>query len=93
VTPDDLVILAFSGHGYTDPKGRFYLLPSDSGTESAITDESESNAHEGLLVQPPWLRNWFRERFWKRPWRRYSEVGGCGCGPLSSPGTCSGSFE
>jgi uncharacterized caspase-like protein len=36
-TPDDLVILGFSGHGYTDPTGRFYLLPSDSGTESNIT--------------------------------------------------------
>lgn len=33
-TPDDLVILAFSGHGYTDEQGRFYLLPSDSGTEN-----------------------------------------------------------
>jgi len=38
VTPDDLVILAFSGHGYTDRQARFYLLPSDSGTESTITD-------------------------------------------------------
>ncbi|MGF9764650.1 caspase family protein [Microvirga sp. 0TCS3.31] len=32
-TPDDLVVLAFSGHGYTDKQSRFYLLPSDSGTE------------------------------------------------------------
>lgn len=30
-TPDDVVILAFSGHGYTRPGGQFYLLPSDSG--------------------------------------------------------------
>jgi WD40 repeat protein/uncharacterized caspase-like protein len=37
-SPDDLVILAFSGHGYTDQQARFYLLPSDSGTESTITD-------------------------------------------------------
>jgi WD40 repeat protein len=37
VTPDDLVILAFSGHGYTDPQARFYLLPSDSGTDE-LTD-------------------------------------------------------
>jgi len=30
-TPDDLVVVAFSGHGYTRPGGQFYLLPSDSG--------------------------------------------------------------
>lgn len=30
-TPDDLVFIAFSGHGYTEPNGRFYLIPSDSG--------------------------------------------------------------
>ena len=38
VRPDDLVIIAFSVHGYTDPRARFYLLPSDSGTENTITD-------------------------------------------------------
>ncbi|MBB4576841.1 caspase family protein [Rhizobium lentis] len=31
VTPDDVVVLAFSGHGYAH-QGRFYILPSDSGT-------------------------------------------------------------
>lgn len=36
-TPDDLVLIAFSGHGYTSPSGQFYLLPSDSGAESKIT--------------------------------------------------------
>jgi Caspase domain len=35
-TPDDLVILTFSGHGHTE-QGRFYLLPSDSGKDR-ITD-------------------------------------------------------
>jgi uncharacterized caspase-like protein len=29
-TPDDAVIIAFSGHGYADARGAFYLLPSDS---------------------------------------------------------------
>jgi WD40 repeat protein/uncharacterized caspase-like protein len=28
-TPDDTFVLSFSGHGYTDEQGRFYLLPSD----------------------------------------------------------------
>jgi hypothetical protein len=29
-TPDDVVVLFFSGHGYTGPHAAFYLLPSDS---------------------------------------------------------------
>lgn len=28
--PDDIVIISFSGHGFSDAKGAFYLLPSDS---------------------------------------------------------------
>jgi hypothetical protein len=28
-TPDDIVVVSFSGHGYTDAKGRFFLVPSD----------------------------------------------------------------
>jgi hypothetical protein len=28
-TPDDVFILSYSGHGYTDANGEFYLLPSD----------------------------------------------------------------
>ncbi|MYM97736.1 caspase family protein, partial [Duganella vulcania] len=30
-TPDDLVIVTFSSHGYADAGGQFYLLPSDTG--------------------------------------------------------------
>ena len=29
-TPDDVVIISFSGHGWTDPKGDFYLAASDT---------------------------------------------------------------
>jgi uncharacterized caspase-like protein len=36
VTPDDVVIISFSGHGHTDPQGRFYLLPSDSGPDGIV---------------------------------------------------------
>ncbi len=32
-TPDDVVIVTFSGHGYTAKDGAFYLLPSDSGKD------------------------------------------------------------
>jgi uncharacterized caspase-like protein len=54
-TPDDAVILAFSGHGYTEPNGRFYLLPSDSGTAKAI--------HEDLpkFISSEELTEWLRE--------------------------------
>jgi hypothetical protein len=30
-TPDDVVIVTFGGHGLTDQRGEFYLLPSDVG--------------------------------------------------------------
>ena len=30
VRPDDIVIVAFSGHGWADPQGNFYLLPADA---------------------------------------------------------------
>ena len=28
-TPDDLVIVSFSGHGWADPQGNFYLIPTN----------------------------------------------------------------
>ena len=43
-TPDDLVILGFSGHGYADKQGRFYLLPSNSGKEAPSDEEGAKNA-------------------------------------------------
>ncbi|XHS00090.1 hypothetical protein ACFB49_16860 [Sphingomonas sp. DBB INV C78] len=30
VRPDDIVIISFSGHGWADPQGNFYLLPADA---------------------------------------------------------------
>ena len=56
VTPDDLVILAFSGHGYTDPQGRFYLLPSNSGPDSTITDTRLPK-----FISSEELSEWLRE--------------------------------
>ena len=29
VRPDDIVIISFSGHGWADPQGNFYLVPAD----------------------------------------------------------------
>ena len=31
-TPDDLLVMTFSGHGYTDPRGSLYLIPHDVGS-------------------------------------------------------------
>ncbi len=28
--PDDIVIVSYSGHGWADPKGHFYILPADT---------------------------------------------------------------
>lgn len=40
-TPDDLLIVSFSGHGYAAEKGEFHLLPQDigAGRGRSVTDE------------------------------------------------------
>jgi WD40 repeat protein/uncharacterized caspase-like protein len=55
-TPDDLVLIAFSAHGYTAPSGKFYLLPSNSGTESDITPETLLK-----FISSEDLSQWLRE--------------------------------
>jgi WD40 repeat protein len=54
-TPDDLVIVYFSGHGYAAPDGHFYLLLSDSGTRDTIEPEDLPN-----LVSAQDLASWLR---------------------------------
>jgi hypothetical protein len=44
-TPDDIVILSYSGHGYTDPSQNFFLVPSDARLPSA----SAPRADTGLI--------------------------------------------
>lgn len=57
VTPDDLVIIAFSGHGYTDPSnGQFYLLPSDSGKDPGFGPAVLSK-----FISSEELSHWLRE--------------------------------
>jgi len=55
-TPDDLVILSFSGHGHTEQGGAFYLLPSDSGTEDAVTSASLQK-----FISSEELSEWLRD--------------------------------
>ncbi len=37
-TPEDLVLVSFSSHGYADERGNFYLFASDAGTSSNLSD-------------------------------------------------------
>lgn len=52
-TPNDLVILSFAGHGLTDQRGEFYLLPSDVGP--AVNFQADSLAR---LVSSRELSSW-----------------------------------
>jgi len=54
-TPDDLVLISFSGHGYTAADGAFYMLPSDSGKDEAIGTESL-----GRFISSQELSEWLR---------------------------------
>lgn len=53
VTPDDLVILTFSGHGYTSSDGGFFLLPSDSQPGLDATPERVAR-----YISSQQLRDW-----------------------------------
>jgi WD40 repeat protein/uncharacterized caspase-like protein len=37
-TPEDLVVISFSSHGYADERGNFFLLPYDTGQASELRD-------------------------------------------------------
>ena len=37
-TPDDAVVLYVASHGYADPEGTFYLMPSNTGTNWGTTE-------------------------------------------------------
>jgi len=57
-TPDDTLIIAFSGHGFTDEQGMFYLMPQDTGAGQgkAVTPllRSRSISSDELSL---WLRD------------------------------------
>jgi hypothetical protein len=39
-TPDDLVFIYIASHGYADPKGMFYIVPSDLGLSAERVSEA-----------------------------------------------------
>ena len=54
-TPDDLVMITFSGHGWADPHSNFYLLPADAQwPDSAPTPDT------GTLVSSAEIATWLR---------------------------------
>lgn len=57
-TPDDVVIISISSHGYADRKGNFYLIPYDVG------DDSKREITAGLLqhcISSDELNLWLRD--------------------------------
>jgi WD40 repeat protein len=55
-TPDDVVILSFSGHGHTEKNGAFYLLPSDADPDVEIPPTSLPSFISSEELSE-WLRN------------------------------------
>ena len=54
-TPDDVVIVSFSGHGWADAQGNFYLLPSD-----ALLPDDVSERARASLISSAELTAWLR---------------------------------
>ncbi len=53
-TPDDIVVLSFSGHGHADAAGNFALLPSDTRWPAAAAPASDTVISAADLTM--WLR-------------------------------------
>ena len=54
-TPDDLVLITFAGHGWADPAGNFYLVPSNESWP-----EGQDLPDFGPLISSAELGNWLR---------------------------------
>jgi uncharacterized caspase-like protein len=55
-TPDDTFILTYSGHGYSDPGGMFYLFPSDLQGDCGQVDDALKQS----AISDDDLTNWIR---------------------------------
>jgi uncharacterized caspase-like protein len=55
-TPDDTFILTYSGHGYSDSDGMFYLLPSDLQGDCGQVDDALKQS----AISDDHLTNWIR---------------------------------
>jgi WD40 repeat protein len=54
-TPEDLVLISFSSHGYADERGRFFLFTSDVGTSGELHDAL------GRAISSDELGAWLRD--------------------------------
>ena len=63
VNPDDIVIIFFSGHGYTDDRGIFYFLPYDTGEITTDDFENTSLGDDVLsrFVSSSELAEWMKD--------------------------------
>ena len=52
--PEDLILITFSGHGYTDSSGVFYFVPSDIGSDSG----GDLARIRPRLISSDMLSNW-----------------------------------
>jgi hypothetical protein len=55
-TPDDVFILSFSGHGYGDKDGQFYILPSDIPGSCSEVDRTLLKSAISAEELAEWLR-------------------------------------
>jgi hypothetical protein len=46
-TPDDVALLYIASHGYADPLGKFYIIPSNNG-EPGVTEDSLTRCQKNL---------------------------------------------
>lgn len=54
-TPEDLVIISFSSHGYADERGNFYLMPFDTGPRGDLAQTLPRAVSSDELSR--WLRD------------------------------------
>jgi hypothetical protein len=57
-TPDDLVLILFSSHGYADRAGNFYLIPYDTGAGTAKVFDEKVRQHS---ISSEELSFWLRD--------------------------------
>ena len=57
-TPDDLVLILFSSHGYADRAGNFYLIPYDTGPGTAKVFDDKVRQHS---ISSEDLSYWLRD--------------------------------
>ena len=55
-TPDDVFILSYSGHGYTDATSEFYLLPSDLKGDCDHPDQTLQDSAISSEDLTQWIR-------------------------------------